>query len=129
MSQRILVVDDQKMMQDVVARALRRAGYFVVTASNGQEALEKFHSFSPDLVITDVVMPEKDGIELTKAIRSLNPDVKILAMSGYDGTNVTDFLSIVRHLGADDVLGKPFDFNRLRAKVSFFIGEAARKRA
>ena len=124
MSTCILVVEDHELVRDMIARVLRRKGYFVVTASHGQQGLEQFRRFAPDLVITDIMMPEKDGIELTTAIRRLNPQTKILVMSGYEGRSGVDLLPLIRGCGADDIVGKPFELSRLLAKVHGCLGTA-----
>ncbi len=126
---RVLVVEDNEMMRDVVARSLRLFGYVVATASQGKEALAQFDRFAPDLVITDLIMPEMDGLETTMAIRGLSPKTKIIVMSGCSAVNRVDYLEVVRRLGADDVLQKPFNLTCLQEKVNGHLGAAPHRAA
>lgn len=128
MSTHILVVEDNELMRDLIAKALRRAGYQVVTASNGDEGLARFRESVPDLVITDFIMPEHDGLDMTATIHSLRPDTKILLMSGYGGTGRIGFTEMVRRLGADKILQKPFAISHLIATVRSCIGAAEQRR-
>jgi CheY-like chemotaxis protein len=123
MKTRVLVVEDHSLVRAAIEVALRDAGYDVETAIQGEDGLAKFHSFDPDLVLTDVMMPQKDGIEMMRVIRSLRPDTKIVAMSGYRAGGI-DFLQMVQRLGANGVLAKPFDADDLLAKVSGTLAAA-----
>lgn len=110
---RILVVDDERQITRMLRASLQSSGYEVYIASNGTEALEQFHTAKPDLVISDLAMPEMNGLELTRAIRSLGP-TPIIVLSVRD----TDSMK-VRALdeGADDYLTKPFSMPELLARV------------
>ena len=112
MSASVLVVDDNGPARQAVEAVLESAGYAVTTASGGEEGIERFRRSPVDLVVTDIMMPNKDGIELMREIRGLCPHVKILALSGYP------LLETVRRLGADATLAKPFDCDELLAKVA-----------
>jgi DNA-binding response OmpR family regulator len=124
MKARVLVVEDHNLVRAAIETALRDAGFVVATACHGEEGLAKFQSFEPDLVLTDVMMPHKDGIEMMRAIRELRPQAKIVAMSGYRAGSI-DFLSMVQRLGANDVLAKPFDADDLISKVNGCLRAAA----
>jgi CheY-like chemotaxis protein len=124
MSARVLVVEDHNLVRSAIEVALRDAGFIVATACHGEDGLQKFASFQPDLVLTDVMMPHKDGIEMMRAIRELRPQAKIVAMSGYRAGSI-DFLSMVQRLGANDVLAKPFDADDLISKVNGCLSAAA----
>jgi len=108
----ILVVDDNGPARKAVETVLESAGYVVTTAQGGEDGMVKFRQTPADLVVTDIMMPNKDGIELMREIRSLRPNTKILAVSGYP------LLDSVRRLGADATLAKPFDCDTLLAKVA-----------
>ena len=115
---RILVVDDEPEIRDLCAMTLREAGHHVVLADNGQSALD-IHRIAPqDLVLLDMFMPIKDGLETLTALRSSSPAPKIIAVSA--GWRVTgrrhapdevprDVLDEARARGADAILHKPFD--------------------
>src|SRR5258708_8332071 len=92
---RVLVVEDNEMMRDVVARSLRLFGYVVATASQGKEALAQFDRFAPDLVITDLIMPEMDGLETTMAIRCLTPKKKFIVISRSTALNLLPYLEVL----------------------------------
>lgn len=118
----VLVVDDHKELRAVVGRALTEAGYEVVEAGDGDAALAAFRARPPGLVITDIVMPEKTGIEIIATMKRERPEVKVLAISGGGRTHVMDFLSIARETGADATLEKPFRKNDLLARVAELLG-------
>ncbi len=102
----ILVIDDNAALREVLRVALETAGHQVRDVSNGREGIRAFRKEPCDLVITDIFMPERDGLELIEALRRTHPAVKILAISGASGT--MDYLSKARALGAAMVIRKPF---------------------
>lgn len=106
---RILVVDDEKPMRDILELTLSCEGYAVLTAANGNEAMELARSMPFDLVITDIMMPGKDGIETIIELRALNEELKIIAMSGGKPGGTVDFLPLATTLGVSAVLRKPFE--------------------
>ena len=107
--QRILIIDDERDVRDSVKGVLDLAGYEAVTAENATDALEQLGRTPTDLVITDIIMPEKEGIETIRDIRDACPGAKIIAISGGGRIGNTDFLRIARQLGASDVIAKPLD--------------------
>jgi len=111
----ILVIDDEYLVRYTLARVLRNDGYDVVTAADGQRGMVAFRESAPDIVITDIIMPEQDGIATIRQMRRERPQIKILAISGEVGIGNFDVLEIARKLGADDVIGKPFDAAALLA--------------
>ncbi|MGM0421840.1 MAG: response regulator [Pseudomonadota bacterium] len=111
----VLVVDDENAVRDFVERALNYAGYAVVAAENGQKALEELKKQKFDLLLTDIVMPELDGIALTlKAVKEY-PDMKILMMSGYANQRQRAHnLDVLAH----EVISKPFTLEEITNKVT-----------
>jgi len=110
---RILVVDDERQIILILRTSLQSSGYLVETASNGLEAFEKFEAHTPDLIITDLSMPEMGGLELTQAIRRV-AETPILVLSVRD----SDAMKVkALDEGADDYLTKPFSMNELLARV------------
>lgn len=101
---RVLVVDDDAAVRDLVAAMLETGGYPVAVASNGREALSMLASDGFEVIITDLVMPEQEGIETIKMIRRDYPTVKVIAMSGAFGG---DYLRIAGYLGAHSTIAKP----------------------
>lgn len=104
----ILVVDDEPLVRELIRTALEAVGHTVDEAENGLIALECLDRRSFDLVITDIMMPEKEGIETMREIRKRCPNTRILAISGGGRAGGTAYLSLASKLGADEVLGKPF---------------------
>ena len=106
---RLLVVDDNEDMRQTMKRLLERLGYEVEIASNGARALEMQARVAADVLITDIFMPETDGLETINQFKASFPRVKIIAMSG-GGASIreTDYLSTATVVGADAVLRKPF---------------------
>src|SRR4030042_6838070 len=107
---RILVVDDEEIIRDVIASKIQKSlAYDVVQASNGVTALRSIEEAAPDLIITDIKMPEMDGIELLGEIRKRHLNVPVIILTGY-GT-LEDAVSAIR-LGAKGFIQKPFDINQ-----------------
>jgi two-component system KDP operon response regulator KdpE len=113
MAARILVVDDDPVLSELVSYILRAEGYDPVVANDGEEGLRKFQATQPDLVVLDVTMPEMDGFEVCKRIRTTaaTPIIMLTAQGGEE--------AIVRglDLGADDYVTKPFQLKPFMARV------------
>ena len=104
----VLLIEDDRTLLLAMARAFSRAGAQVILAADGAEGLKHFMSHSPDLVVTDIIMPEREGIETIVAMKAARPKVPILAVSGGGRTPPHEFLALAKQLGADAVLTKPF---------------------
>ena len=105
---KILIIDDEPYILLMLKKMLERAGYEVDLASNGREAMEIFEKNSADLVITDIIMPDKEGLELILEMKKQTPDLKIIAMSGGGRISPESYLECARHFGAEKVFQKPF---------------------
>lgn len=114
----ILLVDDNAGLLKMQAEFLRDAGHTVATAANGKEAMRVVQRGSFDLVVTDLVMPEKEGIETIIELRRKFPALKIIAMSGGGRVDAKDYLDIARKLGAARTLAKPFSGKELVEAVA-----------
>jgi DNA-binding response OmpR family regulator len=101
----ILVIDDRATMRKLVRRMPVRADHAVVDAEDGEAGLAAFERHQPDVVITDLFMPKKEGIETIRLVRRLQPIARVIAMSRGDEIN----LQSARKLGADEILAKPFE--------------------
>jgi len=115
---KILVIEDDIVVRDVIAATLRSQGYVPIAADNGRQGIASFKSEEPALVITDILMPEKEGIETILELRRLRPEAKILAISG----GRKDFLDMAARLGASAVLTKPFRPAELLDTVARLLG-------
>lgn len=117
----VLVVDDERVIADTLSVILSRSGFKVFTAYDGKSALKMAHAVSPDLLITDVVMPGMDGTELAIAMVTAHPDCKVLLFSGNAAT--VDLLAKARESGHDfALLTKPVHPSDLLARISESLG-------
>ena len=114
---RVLVIDDDAQIRRLLAKSLGRAGLIVVLAENGDEATDVMRRERADLIITDIVMPDKNGIEIILEMKHAYPDTRILAISGGGNSGSEDQLQYARRLGADEILMKPLDLGELLNKV------------
>jgi len=107
---RILLVDDEPAILEILRQVLVAEGFEVEVASNGTQALQRAKQKVFDLVLTDLIMPEMDGIQTMLELRAMHPGIRIIAMSGGIITGGGDFLPLAQQLGAKSVLQKPFEY-------------------
>ena len=110
---KVLVIEDNYDISALIRRFLETSGHEVLEAHNGEAGLRTFEESSPDLVITDIIMPDRDGLEIIQEVRKQKPRTKIIAMSGGGKYLTMDFLTVAQRLGADRSLQKPIDFELL----------------
>ncbi len=120
----ILLIDDEESLRALLKMALERKGHVVFDAPNGLEAREILQGEKIDLVITDILMPEVDGIETIRDIRRVNRDLKIIAISGGWSRLRPDFLPHAEALGADLTMAKPFQPSKLLEEVNALLGQS-----
>ena len=121
---RVLVVDDDAEIRQLLQLALTQAGYEVAEAADGVEACRVQREEPADLVITDIVMPEKEGLETIQDLRRDTPHVKIIAISGGGCSTADNYLSMATAFGADASLEKPFRIAELLAELQRLIGSS-----
>jgi CheY-like chemotaxis protein len=110
----ILIVDDEDQIRQLIRTTFEEAGYRVAEASNGRDALEQYRLQPADVVITDILMPDQDGLECITVLRREAPSVKIIAITGgSDMIGVLGFLDVAKMLGAHSTLQKPFEMKAL----------------
>ena len=112
---RILVIDDEEAVRSALCMALTVLGHTVFGASDGKMGLEMVREHSPEVVITDLVMPETEGLEVVMTLRGSNPNLKIIAISGGGRQGSTDNLRMAKYLGASHVIPKPMTIAQLKA--------------
>jgi CheY-like chemotaxis protein len=118
----ILIIDDELQMRRLLARLLRDAGHTVHEAANGREGLKLFREVHPVLIITDILMPDTEGIETIRELRRAAPTLPILAISG---SNTPVYLDAATKLGATASLRKPFSAEELLGAVETLLGGSA----
>lgn len=119
----ILVVDDDPQLRELLREVLEMAGYRVLTAKHGGEGWRLLNAHHPHLVITDIVMPEHEGIELLTQIRHMDARPRVIAISG-GFVSSESYLKAARHLGADSTIGKPFLPAQMLDEVARLLGTA-----
>ena len=117
----VLVVDDEPLSCFTIAEMVEGLGHETLQANSVKEALDLFNRNPCDLVLTDIVMPVVDGNTLIKAIRTLNKDIPVIAVSGSGRTLNHDYLEVAKQVGASEVLLKPFGLKELEQTLFDFL--------
>lgn len=120
---KILLVDDEEAIRKMVRAILGEEQYAFQEAGNGLDAQTILENEPHDLIVSDVIMPDCDGIELVMAIRSKYPDIKVIVMSGGGRVRAGHYLNLAQKLGAARVFEKPFDTVELRTAVAELLSE------
>ncbi|MBI3355934.1 MAG: response regulator [Nitrospirae bacterium] len=118
----ILVIDDEPLTRSTVVTILNREGFSVEEAADGQSGIAMIHKNPPDVVITDIFMPSRDGIEIIMELKRSRPRTKIIAMTGGGQRRMMELASAAKLLGADHILYKPFERESLLAMVNAALG-------
>jgi CheY-like chemotaxis protein len=113
----ILIVEDDVELREMLKLSLARHKFTVVECANGREAITHFKPSITDLIVTDLIMPEEDGLKVIMKIRELKPSIKIIAISGGGKAGPGSYLNLAKVLGADAVFSKPFSVNELISKI------------
>jgi YesN/AraC family two-component response regulator len=114
----ILIVDDEEQMRLALRRMLEKEGYSVREAENGDKAIRIHREKQADLIITDIIMPDKEGLGTIVELKSEFPDVKIFAMSGGGKNSPDQYLRMAKGLGVDRVFIKPFNREDILSAVA-----------
>ena len=117
---KILVIDDEELMRELVKKMLMRDRHEVFTAQDGVDGVKQFHELNPELVITDIIMPNKDGYEVIKELLATNAKLPIIAMSG-GRRLVTDGFDSIEKIGSKGLLQKPFTQQQLREMIDIAL--------
>lgn len=119
---RILIIDDDDLLRGVLAKALTHSGHEVIQAADGQQGVDLFFATTVDLVITDLIMPVQEGVETILRLRTQNPKIPIIAISG-GVTNSKIYLEIAGKIGAKRILAKPFTPQELVKAIGEVLAE------
>lgn len=123
---RILIVDDEDNIRFTLVKTLQAEGHETFEASDGEFAQDILDKHDVDLVITDILMPNREGLETIKMLRESRPEIRIIAMSGGGRLHNTNFLKAAKQFGADLVLKKPFSMADLRNEVAEILDNPRR---
>jgi DNA-binding response OmpR family regulator len=113
----VLIVEDDKELREMLKMSLQRRGFTVIEAENGKDAITHFKPTLTDLVVTDLIMPEEDGLKVVIKLREFKPSIKIIAISGGGKVGPGSYLNLAKALGADATYSKPFSISELTAKI------------
>lgn len=118
---KILIIDDDELIRLTCKNILKKMECNVIEAENGVQGLVQFKKERPSIVITDLLMPDKEGLETISEIKGSNNAVKIIAMSGGGSTQNMSFLNLAKTMGADMVLSKPFKPDELLGAIKALL--------
>jgi len=119
----ILIVEDDRELREMLKISLTRHKYSILEAENGKDAIAHFRPSVTDLVITDLIMPEEDGLKVIMKLRELKPGLKIIAISGGGKAGPGSYLNMARALGADAIFSKPFSINELITRIDSLLSQ------
>lgn len=114
----VLLIDDDDLARFAICEVLKRAGHSVTQAKNGKVGLSAQTATDFDIIITDIIMPEVEGIEVIVKLKEQSPKIPVIAISGGGRISKVDYLEIASSLGADGTLAKPFSEDELNEKIS-----------
>ena len=120
---RILVIDDEPYILMMLKKMLEKVGHEVDMAINGEEGMELFNKFHADLIITDIVMPEKEGLETIRELKRKHPELKVIAISGGGRVDSKEYLESARLFGASRIFKKPFKQKEIIDAVEELLSE------
>ena len=118
----VLIIDDDPLIRNMLSQFFALDGYSTSVAENGKEGFRMYLDHPADLIVTDMLMPEMDGIETIRAVRKENPEAKIIAISGGGRNSPEDYLVLAEHLGAERTFCKPLERAELVAAARELLG-------
>jgi len=118
---KILLVEDDNLVRDMLVQTLERAHHTVASANNGEQAIEVLKDFAPDIMVTDIIMPKKSGITLISEVKQKHPNMEIIAISGGGRLDPTGYLDLSESLGASVSFEKPVDKSALLMAIDLLI--------
>lgn len=118
---KILLVEDDNLVRDMLTQVLQRATHTVIGATNGEEATEYLKNETPDIMVTDIIMPKKSGITLISEVKNRHPNMEIIAISGGGRLDPTGYLDLSESLGASVSFEKPIDNTALLMAIDLLL--------
>ena len=119
----IIIIDDEEGLRKMLRHSLENLGHVIHEAPDGRRGVELVKSHSPDLIITDILMPEQEGLETIRLVRRSAPDIPIIAISGGGRTARMDFLEVAQEFGANATVSKPFRPREFVQLVERLLGD------
>ncbi|MDH5749157.1 MAG: response regulator [Rhodospirillales bacterium] len=119
---KVLLVDDDELVRYALGAVLRKAGHEVIEEPNGKKVMAVIAAQSPDIIVTDIIMPEQEGTETIMIVHNEYPDLPIIAMSGGGRNSCEEYLDAAKAFGAVATLNKPFDETVLLSLIKQFSG-------
>lgn len=113
----ILIIEDDASVRKMLTKFLERNGYEVIEAANGNDGIKLYYDHHPDLVITDLIMPEKEGLETIRELKKINPNVQIIAISGGGSNDPAMYLEFASQFGALHTFKKPIKNETLLSTI------------
>jgi DNA-binding response OmpR family regulator len=117
----IMIVEDDNDLREMLKLSLLQRKYTVFEAGNGKEAIARFKPSLVDLVVTDIIMPDEDGLKVIMKLREIKPTIRIIAISGGGKAGPGNYLNLARALGADEIFPKPFSIQTLLTKIDSLL--------
>lgn len=118
---KILLVEDDNLVRDMLTQVLERASHEVICATNGEEATDVLKQHTPDIMVTDIIMPKKSGITLISEVKNRHPNMEIIAISGGGRLDPTGYLDLSESLGASVSFEKPIDNTALIMAIDLLL--------
>lgn len=118
---KILLVEDDDLVRDMLTQVLQRASHHVICATNGEEATEVLKNDAPDIMVTDIIMPKKSGITLISEVKNRHPNMEIIAISGGGRLDPTGYLDLSETLGASVSFEKPIENTALLMAIDLLL--------
>lgn len=118
---KILLVEDDELVRDMLTQILERASHKVIPAANGEEAIEQLKKDKPDIMVTDIIMPKKSGITLISEVKNRHPNLEIIAISGGGRLDPMGYLDLSESLGASVSFEKPIDNTALLMAIDLLL--------
>lgn len=123
----VLLVDDDEAVRKVLCRGLEHSGLRVTAAAGGKQAMALLRAQTFDWIVTDIIMPDCEGLEVVQFARTQQPSVRIIAMSGGGGGRAANYLKVAQLFGAAHVLQKPFSYTELAGLITGTVPNPDRK--